>query len=249
MTTVVADLPALARAAADAVAAAAAEAVTRRGVFTIALSGGSTPRRLYEALARPPAAGGLETSLWPHVQLLWGDERAVPPEHRDSNYRMVREALLEAAPIPAANVHRIEAERDPHDAAARYEETLRHVVAGRSSEDVPVIDLVLLGLGEDGHTASLFPGDDMLQERGRLVTAGWVAAVAAWRITLTLPVLAAARQVLGLAAGPEKAAAVAGLLAPSGSGVSPARLVTDRAGQARWIIDRAAAARVPGLVP
>src|SRR5882762_6754871 len=163
---------ALAEAAAQRFARAASDAVQSHGEFVVALSGGVTPRRLYERLAAPPY---LSSVPWSRVQVLWGDERCVPPDHAASNYRMAREALLDHVPIPAANVHRIRGEDIPAEAALAYERTLRTML--RTPRGPPRetpgarIDLVLLGLGDDGHTASLFPGAIELEDGEP-----WVAA-------------------------------------------------------------------------
>lgn len=241
VTTIVDHAEAVARAAADAFVDCAREAVARRRTFTVALSGGSTPKRLYELLA---ADARLDARMWSHMHFFWGDERCVPPDHRDSNYHMTREAMLAHVPVPRLNQHRIEGEREPHVAAAGYEDTMQRALPERV-DGLPVIDLVLLGLGTDGHTASLFPGTTLLDERGRWVAAGWVPSVQAWRVTMTLPVLAAGRLVLGLAAGADKADAVARLLGPPGEPMIPARMVTAAAAQARWILDRAAVSGLP----
>ena len=203
------DAAALCWAAAEEVEHRAKEAVAARGAFTLALSGGSTPRALYELLADPtrPFRGRMP---WTAVHAFFGDERAVPPDHPQSNYRMASEALL--ARVPLASVHRIEGERGAEEAAARYEEDLqRHFGAAA----VPVFDLVLLGLGTDGHTASLFPGSPVLQERIRWVAASRGPPPVAERVTLTLPVLGAARAAVFLVSGRDKAGPLRRLLRPS----------------------------------
>src|SRR4051794_31669439 len=149
----------------------AIEASTERGRFTVALSGGSTPKRLYQFLADAPHRDRVD---WSHVEVFWGDERCVPPEHPDSCYRMADEALLQKVPIPRDNIHRIQAENPDHDAAARdYQAEIARVFGVDPSGAPPVFDLVLLGMGPDGHTASLFPGNPVLRETTR-----WVAPVA-----------------------------------------------------------------------
>jgi 6-phosphogluconolactonase len=226
--------------AAAEVAARAAEAVAARGAFTLALSGGSTPRALYALLADPARAFAARMP-WGSTQILFGDERHVPPGHADSNFRMAREALLARVPVPAENVHRIRGELpDAAEAAAEYASELRAVLGG-----VPEIDLVLLGLGEDGHTASLFPGSPALDERERWVAAPWVERLGAFRITLTLPVLERAREVLFLVAGAAKAAALQSALQGSrGAEPVPAARVRPRDGRLLWLADSAAAARL-----
>ena len=217
----------------------AAESVVAAGRFSVALSGGSTPRALYELLAEPPFR---ETIDWPRVHLFWGDERFVSADHPDSNYRLAREALISKVPIPSLNVHPIPTEdSDPEAAAARYEETLRHFFV-LSEGDVPRFDLVFLGLGADGHTASLFPGSPALSESHRLVVATYVQKLAAWRLTLTPPVLRAARHVIFLVCGPDKASALQEVLkGPYDPQRLPAQLVRPEEGSLTWLVDEAAA--------
>lgn len=195
--------------AAEVVAALAAGAVsearTARGTAHLALAGGETPRRAYELLATRLAD-------WEGVELWFGDERAVPPEHPQSNFRMVAETLLAGAGIPPERVHRLRGELEPQAAARSYAAELRERVP-RDSCGVPVLDLALLGLGEDGHTASLFPGDPALEARGELCVVVHAPKPPSVRITLTLEVLRAARRTALLATGPAKAAAVAAVLA------------------------------------
>jgi 6-phosphogluconolactonase len=195
------DLSGLSHDAARFVLELAGESVRQRGVFSVVLSGGTTPRLLYQELARlSPAAG----TSWDQVHFFWGDERCVPPDHPASNYAMARQALIAAIPVPSANVHRIPAEIKPAAAAAEaYEAMLRQFFQPTPHSQpprFPRFDLVLLGLGSDGHTASLFPGDQVLEERER-----WVVPVeapgtspAVSRVTLTLPVFNRARCVLFL---------------------------------------------------
>lgn len=232
--TVVEDPAALARAAAEEVARRADEAVAARGAFTWALSGGSTPRALYALLA-DPAAGFRDRIPWARTEVFFGDERNVPPDHPDSNHRMASEALL--SHVPVAAVHRIEGERPAGEAADRYAALLRQRFGAGAP---PRLDLVLLGLGADGHAASLFPGSPALEERARWVSAAWVPALGAHRITLTLPVLDAAAAVLFLVAGRDKAGPLRALLAP-GPPTIPAARVRPEAGALRVLADRAAA--------
>src|SRR5258705_8528378 len=184
---------ALADAAAARFVAAAGDAISSRGQFIVALAGGSTPRDTYLRLG---TEGLVSKVMWSRVHVLWGDERCVPPDHIESNYRMARETLLDRVPVPAANVHRIHGEDDPATAAGVYEATLRTLLR---------IDLVLLGLGEDGHTASLFPGGAAVPERTRWVMAARASAASLWRITLTPAVINAAAEVLFLVSGGAKA--------------------------------------------
>ncbi len=228
----------LATAAADLVAEAMRTAVDMKAVFRVALAGGSTPRSLHEVLAGNPRYKSLP---WAQTDVFWGDERAVPPDHPDSNYRMAVETLLSKVPIDPARVYRMPAEDpDPQQAAARYEQTIR-TVSGLVDRTLPRFDLILLGMGADGHTASLFPSSPALDERDRLVVAAWSDAHRTWRITLTLPVLNAAAQVTFMVSGESKAAAVAAALAPSSDAPPPAGLVQPLAGRTIWILDRAAA--------
>ena len=188
-------------AAAEEVVRTATEAVTQRGRFTIALAGGSTPKSLYNLLAT-----NARTALpWDRMFFFWGDERHVPPTDPESNYRMAEEAMLSKIPVAAGNVFRIKAENPDAAAAAEdYEQTLRKFFALEPGQ-FPRFDLILLGMGPDGHTASLFPGTAALQEKSRLVVANWVEKLKTHRISLTLPVLNAARCVTFLVSGTDKA--------------------------------------------
>lgn len=212
----------------------AAQSFLARGYFSVALSGGSTPRALYQLLADTPLA-------WQNIHLFWGDERCVPPDHVDSNYRMTAESLLTRVHIPPENIHRIQGELPPEEAALRYEDDLR-----KFFRDAPRFDLILLGLGEDGHTASLFPDSPALHERTR-----WVVAVPhafpppplVPRVTLTLPVLNAARQIAFLVSGASKAQRLAQVLrAPTASPSLPASMIRPDDGDILWMMDQSAAA-------
>jgi 6-phosphogluconolactonase len=225
-------------AAAEEVVRAANEASAQRGRFTIALSGGSTPRSLNTLLAT-----NARTSLpWDRMFFFWGDERHVSPTDPESNYGMAEETLLSKIPVAPANVFRIPAENPDADAAARaYEQTLRKFFALQPGQ-FPRFDLILLGMGPDGHTASLFPGTAALQEKSRLVVANWVEKFKTYRITLTLPVLNAARCVAFLASGTEKAAALKAVLEGDEPGEQyPSKLVRPTDGKLIWLLDRAAA--------
>lgn len=230
-------------AAAEEVVRAANEAVAQCGRFTIALSGGSTPKNLYHLLAT-----NAKTALpWDRMFFFWGDERHVPPADPESNYRMADETLLSQIPVAAANVFRIPAENpDAAAAAEAYEQTLRKFFALQPDE-FPRFDLILLGMGPDGHAASLFPGTAALQEESRLVVANWVEKFKTSRITLTLPVLNAARCVAFLVSGTEKAAALHAVLEGNAPGEQyPSRLVRPSDGKLIWFIDRAAASELSG---
>jgi 6-phosphogluconolactonase len=202
------DLAALSSAAAEAVAGALRAAAGARGEFLLTLSGGGTPRGLYETLA----AGVYRALPWDRVHFFWSDERCVPPDHADSNYRLAEEALLSRLAIRPDQIHRLPGELEPGAGAARAEQELREFFAGREQRDgFPVLDLILLGVGPDGHTASLFPGRPALEEEERWVVAeeqpGRPPLVP--RLTVTLPVLNAAREVIFLVSGEEKRPVVA----------------------------------------
>jgi 6-phosphogluconolactonase len=203
-------------------------AVQNRGRFTVALSGGSTPKGLFQVLSTKDH----DLLPWDRMFFFWGDERHVPPDHTDSNYGMAYETLLSKVPIPTANISRVPAEdSDAEQAAARYEKTLRDFFELAPGE-LPKFDLILLGMGPDGHTASLFPQSKGLQERKRLVIANWVEKFSTFRITFTAPVLNAGRIVEFLVAGADKAPALrevlegkaAAELFPSGYAVSSSAL-------------------------
>jgi 6-phosphogluconolactonase len=227
------DLEELARRAAPWIAELAAAS---QGGFAISLSGGSTPRRLYQLLAEPPYR---EMMPWDRVHWFWGDERFVPPDHPDSNYRMARDALLSRAPIPAANIHRVETAGDPAAAARAYQQTL-HAYYGTATLDParPLFDIELLGLGPDGHTASLFPGSQVLEERQR-----WVAEVVGikpeTRITLTYPALESSRHTAFLVAGADKREPLAQVL--TGDRELPAGRLRP-VGELVWFVDEQARA-------
>ena len=240
---VLADDAAVARRGAEIFARAARDAVKRRGAFTAALSGGSTPRRLYEFLGRDP---WLSTVPWGQVHLLWGDERCVPPDSPESNYRMAREAFIARVPIPPKNVFRMRGEDDPAEAAVAYEMSLRELgrTTGAMPLEAPVIDLVLLGIGTNGHTASLFPRSPSLRIAERLTVATEVPDLG-WRLTLTVPVINAARRVVFVATGEEKAAVLARILqGPPRGDELPAQLIAPHPGRLTWLLDEAAAARL-----
>jgi 6-phosphogluconolactonase len=227
-----ADPPALARHVAEWMTSAALEA---EGVFRVSLSGGSTPRALFALLASDPFVGRFP---WPRVVWYWGDERFVPHDHPDSNYRMTREAMLAKAPVPPGNVHPVPADGSPEEAALRYERTLQEAYGAAMLDAArPLFDITLLGLGSDGHTASLLPGEPVVRERAR-----WVSAVSRGRpevrITMTYPVIESSRRVAFLVAGREKAAIFRTIRA--GGSDAPAARVRP-VGELVWFVDRAAA--------
>ena len=241
---------------------AAADAIARRGRFNVALAGGRTPRSVHEQLAGM-AEGRLD---WGRIHVFFGDERCVPPAHPDSNFRMASETLLSRVPIPPANIHRICAELEPATAASTYEEELRTAVRPESlppAESVsaespdavlftesasrpPSLDLVFLGMGADGHTASLFPGTAALLETRRWVVANRVPQLGVDRITLTFPVLNVARRVVFLVTGADKAGVLAEVFAGGDrSPRHPVEWVRPIRGSVVWLMDAAAAQRLP----
>lgn len=240
---VVADLTALAQEAAKRILTIAEEAVTHRSSFSVVLAGGSTPQRLYLLLAGEPYCTHVP---WRKTHLFWGDERAVPPEHPDSNFGMAQGTLLSRIPIPANQVHRMEAERADLDmAAAEYEIEIARTFAVQPSDEPPAFDLVLLGLGSDGHTASLFPYTPALRETRRWVVSHYVPALKTNRLTLTAPILNRAAMILFLVAGIEKAAALQAVLeGPPDPERLPAQLIRPVTGRLVWLADQAAANRL-----
>jgi 6-phosphogluconolactonase len=237
------DNAALSRAAADEILRAARAALQEHGRFTVALSGGSTPRAIFARLAADAAAGRTQLP-WDKVQVFFGDERHVPPDHPDSNYRMANEALLSKVPIPPANVHRIHAELEAARAAVEYEDELRRTFGSHAGE-VPRFDLIMLGMGPDGHTASIFPGSAALRERTALVAANWVEKLNCHRITFTYPLLNAAAEVLFVAGGADKAGMLRHVLRGDPSGQKhPAQAVRPASGRLLWLVDEAAAGRL-----
>lgn len=239
---IVPDADALSRAAAEEFVRQAGEAVETRGRFTVALSGGRTPAAPFRLLAGDGDPSFRARVAWDTVHVFWGDERHVPPDHPDSNYRMAQETMLSRVPIPPENVHRIPSENpDAVKSAAAYEETLRrffHLAAG----PFPRLDLVFLGMGPDGHTASLFPGTAAIHERSRLVVGHWIDSLRASRITLTPPVLNHAACIIFLVAGEEKAEALTAVLQGEYQPDRlPAQIVRPVHGKLLWLVDRAAA--------
>jgi 6-phosphogluconolactonase len=232
------DLGDLSRRAAAEFVRLANESVSSSGRFVVALSGGSTPKGLYSLLSMPEFRNQIP---WPQVHFFWGDERCVPPDHPESNYRMVHEALLSKVPIPKDNVCRMKGEINPQDVADEYEETLRKFFQ-LSDEGLPRFDLILLGLGADGHTASLFPRSNALFESKRLVTAPYAEHLKTHRLTLTLPVLNRGANVFFLVAGKNKAAILRDVLQGKGGSESlPAAQVRPPGGRLVWFVDQAAA--------
>jgi 6-phosphogluconolactonase len=226
----------LAEAAAERFVNFAQESITRQGQFSVALAGGNTPRRVYELLASERFKGRVE---WPNVHLFFGDERCVPPDHPDSNYRMANEALITHVPIPPANVHRMAGEGEPSVSAALYETQLRQFFGNVTW---PSFDLVFLGLGKDGHTASLFPQTKALTEDNMWVVANWVEGLGVHRLTLTVPVLNHARRIIFLVTGYDKAKTLKDVLTGAKDPLRlPAQLIAPSEGTCEWLIDKAAA--------
>ena len=227
--------------AADQIVAIAEQVLKNQDTFRVVLSGGSTPKRLYEILATDPYRSRLP---WNHIHLFWGDERCVSPGHPDSNYRMASEALLNKVNIPAANVHRMQGESsDLENEARKYEQTLwEHFGLGPDSPP-PRFDLVLLGMGTDGHTASLFPGTAALRETDRWVVANSVPKLGTTRLTLTPVILNQARWVILLVVGSDKAKTLAEVReGPFDPEKLPSQLIRPVDGDILWLLDKAASA-------
>jgi len=235
MIEVYPDPESLSRAAAALLVEQANLAVAARGRFSVALAGGATPRRTYELLAAPPLA---DQAPWDRVHVFWGDERCVPLSDPRSNARMAQAAWLDHVPIPGHQIHPMHCGPDPAAAARQYEAQLRKFFDGQP----PILDLVLLGLGQDGHTASLFPGTPVLKESERWAAAVYVAAQDLYRITLTAPLLNQAAAAAFLVAGDAKAAVLREVLhGPRDPARLPAQLIQPHHGELRWLLDLAAA--------
>ncbi|MEM1060459.1 MAG: 6-phosphogluconolactonase [Verrucomicrobiota bacterium] len=239
------DSDALTEAAAEQFVALAKAAVAERGAFLVALSGGSTPKRLYSLLASDPT--GKYDAPWDRVQFFFGDERHVPPDDAESNYRMAKEAMFDLIKPPAENIHRVLAETDAAEAAQLYEDTMREVCAkyGCVEGGFPRMDLTLLGMGSDGHTASLFPESKGLEEKQRWVIANWVEKFDTWRITMTYPAINQSAQISLFIAGDGKADMIREvrqdfLQKPK----YPVQGVIPANGTKTWMLDEAAAAKL-----
>jgi 6-phosphogluconolactonase len=230
---VVPDPAAVAKEAAERVVRAADEAIAVTERFSLVLAGGSTPKALYELLSTDAYRDRVD---WPKIEIYFGDERTVGPDHADSNYRMAREALLSRVPIKPENVHRMRGEIDPNDAAIEYGQLLKQ----KFGDGGP--DLVLLGMGDDGHTASLFPGTDALNETKHRALANRVEKLNTWRITMSAPFINRAREVIILVAGAGKAKRLAEVLeGPREPQRLPIQLIAPASGTLTWIVDAAAA--------
>jgi 6-phosphogluconolactonase len=235
--------PEVAQAAVNFFMESARAAVETKGIFSVALSGGSTPALLYALLAKPPAVSEVP---WEQVHIFWGDERAVPPDHSDSNYRAAKESLLDRAPIPESNIHRIHSELDPRLAASHYEDTLRDFFFGEENqlkERKFLFDLVFLGMGGDGHTASLFPRTSALEESDRWVVGNYVEGLGTWRITMTASFINQSQQVVFLVTGSGKKTRLKEVLfGPRDPSTLPAQLINPHSGNLWWLLDESAAA-------
>lgn len=235
------DAPNLAVRAAQIFSDCCRNAVARKNSFTVALSGGSSPRQLY-ALLSDQTSEFRDQIPWKQCHFFWTDERPVSPDHADSNYRMAWDAMLRHVAVPESNIHRIQGEKLPDDASSGYEKELKRFFRLKDDE-CPAFDLILLGLGEDGHTASMFPGTEVLNETRQLVVAPWVTKLNSHRITLTLPVLNNAATTVFLVSGENKAT----ILHEVWEGIPatfPAQAIRPTSGELIWLTDSAAAAKL-----
>ncbi len=243
--TVYSDLESWVAGVADYITDLAIKSIAEHGRFTFAFSGGSTPLPVYERLA---SAGYIDRIDWSRVELFFGDERCVPPDDPQSNYHMAQAAFGEHLPLPAANIHRMHGEDPPEQAAAEYAEELELTFGGDAKKGgAPSngFDLALLGMGDNGHTASLFPGLAAVTEKERWVMAQYVEVVGMWRVTLTPVVLNAARNVAFLVQGADKAEMLSKVLeGPYQPVVLPSQIIKPANGDLRWLVDAAAAARL-----
>ena len=234
----------LAAAAAAMFASVASQAAKARGLARVAISGGSTPKAMFSLLANR-AEPYFAQVPWEKLQLFWVDERCVPPTHAESNYKMTNEAMLSHVPLPAAQVYRMEGELGPEVAASRYEAAIRTAFRLEGAE-TPTFDLVLLGMGDDGHTASLFPHTEALHEMARIVVANHVPQKDTWRITLTWPVIVRGREVAFLIEGTAKAQVVHDVfVGPYDPEAKPSQLIRPASGKLTLLLDAAAASKLP----
>jgi len=238
------DPAALARRAAHHFVEMVSEAAEANDRARIAISGGNTPKAAFQLLA-DPGQPFRSRMPWEDLELFWVDERTVPPDHPESNYRMTREALLDHVPLLPQQIHRMEGELEPEAAAARYESDIRNTFRLEGAE-VPRFDLVSLGMGDDGHTASLFPNTAAIHEMSRLVTANQVPQKDTWRVTLTWPVINHAQSVFFLIAGADKASRVHEVfMGPRDPERLPSQLIWPSSGILLLFLDEAAAALLP----
>lgn len=212
-----------------------------RNKFTVALAGGSTPRGMYRLLALKDFSDRID---WPHVEVFWSDERCVPQQDPESNYKMAMETFLSSVPIPPENIHRMASEHPPHQAAEEYADTLREVF-GLTYRELPRFDLILLGMGQDGHTASLFPGTPVVKEKEQWVAALYVEKLCSHRITLTAPVLKNAQNAIFMVSGGDKAETLKKVLENHFQPLKyPAQLLHYSRTHVLWLIDEAAASKL-----
>lgn len=246
------DAAALANAAAEQLIALGHQAIQTHNNFAVALSGGSTPKRLFQLLATGAGETGPYRNAidWQHVHVFWGDERTVPPDHPESNYGMAAEFLLSQVPIPPSNIYRMAGEKEAQVAAAEYEQSMRNFFATHRSLDdgIPQFDLIHLGLGDDGHTLSLFPDSDAVHQEvagtmDRWVVPNYVAKFETWRITMTTRIVNQAAQVSFLVGGANKATILQQVLEGAYQPITlPSQLIEPTAGQLTWMVDAEAAA-------
>lgn len=238
---IVGDLPGVAQATADEFVDRARRAIEHHGRFTVALSGGSTPKALHGVLAERTAKNP-KLIDWSRVQIFFGDERHVPPDHPDSNYRMAKETLLSKVPIPSENIHRMLAENpDAAQVAAEYDKVLVSAFQLKGDTQLPRFDCILLGMGPDGHTASCFPGTTAVHEDKRRVVENWVPKLNTWRITFTFPVINHAECVIPMVSGHDKAPALREVMGNGDPDTYPIKNVHPTHGDLIWIVDRTAA--------
>jgi len=237
---ITADLPQLSQAAATFWLQQATKAIREHGFFTVALTGGATPKPLYRLLSEPARYKGLD---WSRVQVFIGDERVVPHDHADSNYRMASETLLAHVPVPAENIHPMQTDGPVDEVAQDYARQLQGLLPLDES-GIPVFDLIMLGIGADGHTASLFPQTDILSEHEKWVAAVYVDKLASWRISLTYPVLNHAKTIMVLASGENKAKVVQQVMTKPDDKVFPVQAIEAK-GEMHWFVDAAAAKALP----
>ena len=235
------DLDQLSAAVGDIIADLCDKANRKSQPFNIALSGGSTPKRLYEYLAKPPLINKIN---WGGVKIFFGDERTVAPDHEDSNYRMAKTALFDQLPIPSENIFRMHAELKDHNKAAElYQDTLQEMLP-RNKDGIPVFDLVLLGVGTDGHIASLFPGTPILSEDKKFVDAVYVPKLHTWRLSITYPIINNAKNIFILSAGKDKQDILCKVLNEETSEtLYPVQRIQPK-GKLTWYLDQLAAANL-----
>jgi len=235
-----ADQTALSQAGADYWLEQAQQAIAQRGVFHVALTGGSTPQSLYRLLAKREMAEKVD---WPCVHIFIGDERYVAHDHPDSNFAMAKDCLLDHVAIPDGNIHPVPTYYEhAREAAEEYAELLRTIVPATTGQ-APQLDLIMLGMGEDGHTASLFPATDILQEQDKTMAAVYVEKLASWRVSMTYPTLNQARQVMVLVSGEGKAGILAHVLQKDSDAIYPIQAVLP-VGEMHWFVDHAAASKL-----